>query len=164
MMQRSSRLAAALLAACLCAGAGVADGTWLGTSYCQANPNSTGSGALMAMFGPDHLGSGAVFLDDSVILSAGPVPDFTVGLFIYGQLEAQLPFGEGFLCITGQVSRLPATVARGFGGSVLNQGIVFEEHPEFAPGDWKVQAWYRDSAGGPSGFNLSDGLSFHMGN
>ena len=23
---------------------------------------------------------------------------------------------------------------------------------------WNFQAWYRDPAGGPSGFNLSDGL------
>lgn len=163
MIHRTMRLAGAALAATLMAGLALADGTWLGTSYCQANPNSTGQPALIAMFGPDNAGSGAVFLDDVVILRAGPVPQGTVGMFIYGQQETQTPFGDGYLCITGQVNRLPVTSARGSFDSTFVQPIVFSDHEGFHMGDWKLQAWYRDSAGGPSGFNLTDGLAFLIG-
>ena len=132
-----SRLVRLVLVGPLLAGTLRADGTWLGSSYCLANPNSTGAPTAIGLFGPDHAGTGALYLDDPVVLSAGPVPEATVGLFLAGQLAAQVPFGQGYLCIGGPVHRLPVT---GGSGSVLSASLVFDQHPAFAPGDWKLQA------------------------
>jgi hypothetical protein len=144
------------------AGAALADGTWLGTSYCTSTPNSTGGAAAMGVFGPDHGGTGLVFMDDPVVLSASPVPAGCVGLFLFGQAPAQVPFGEGFLCVSPPLHRLPPTVAVGFGAGTLEQSLTFSRNPAFAPGTWYLQAWFRDPPGGPTGHNSSDGIELEI--
>ncbi len=127
--------------------------------YCQAAPNSVGNGALMASNGET-----SVSANQFEIRAFAAVPD-EFGLFFYGPNEIQLPFGEGFRCVGGGAFRLdpPAPVSA---GGQLARPVDLTAPPANAgpgqvfPGDiWKFQLWYRDPAGGPAGFNLSDGLS-----
>lgn len=137
-----------------------ADGTSLGENYCPATVNSSGAAAKQTVFGPNHGGSGQVFLDDPVLLGAAPVPRGTIGLFIYGPSQGQLPFGDGVLCLSSPTQRLPALTSTG--GGQLAQNITFSSQLGFAPGPWNFQAWFRDPNGGPAGFNLSNGLSLTL--
>lgn len=146
----------ALIAAALLAPLLHADGTFLGTNYCQATVNSSGAPAHMTVFGPNHAGSGAVFMDDQVILGSGPVPRQGLGLFLYASSPTQVPFGDGNLCLAGSIKRLPLLHSSQFGQ--FQQGLTFADTPGFAPGTWYFQSWFRDPSGGPAGFNLSDGI------
>jgi len=135
----------------------------LASVFCMAAPNSTGQGAEIAMSGSTSL------VANDLVLSAGPVPAGQPGIFFYGQSETQVPFGNGFRCIgtsgPGTIFRLYPFVTPDVLGDLIypvdNQVV-----PGGAPGaqltagaTWKFQAWYRDSAAGGAGFNLSDGLS-----
>jgi len=153
-MKRSPLLPAALLA---CAGLALADGTHLGTNYCTSTPNSGGGAASIEVFGPDYGGTGQVFLDDAVVISAFPLPPETVGLFLYATQPAQLPFGDGFLCVAGQVQRMPAHTSLASG--LIYDSVTLGDLPGLTAGTWHFQAWFRDVAGGPAGFNLSDGIA-----
>jgi hypothetical protein len=156
MLRFPSFLAAALV----CAGLALADGTHLGTNYCSATVNSSGGAAAMSIFGPDHQGSGEVFLDDSVVISAYPLPRQSLGLFLYGTQPDRVPFGEGTLCVAGQVHRSAAHSASALG--MIFESATLGDLPGLTPGLWHLQAWFRDSAGGPAGFNLSDGIALEV--
>jgi hypothetical protein len=59
------------------------------------------------------------------------------------------------------VKRLfPFVVADAYGRLFLDVDNTHPVHsPQFQTGlTWNFQAWYRDPAGGASGYNLSDGL------
>jgi hypothetical protein len=154
------RLLSFLAAALACAGLALADGTHLGTNYCSSTVNSSGGAAAMSVFGPDHNGSGEVFLDDAVVISAFPVPRASLGLFLYGTQPDSVPFGEGTLCVGGQVHRSAAHSASATG--LIFESTVLSDLPGLTPGLWHFQAWFRDPAGGPAGFNLSDGIALQV--
>ena len=87
-------------------------------------------------------------------LSAGPVPN-DVGLFFYGPGQAQVPFGNGFRCVSGLIVRLnpPGPATNNTANRALDlaaQGI--------GVGSVFFQYWYRDPQGGGALFNLSDGV------
>jgi hypothetical protein len=122
----------------------------LGTSYCQATPNSTGAPALLGASG-----SASIASNDFTLL-CGPVPN-QPGIYFHGPQAVELPFGDGFRCVGGQVVRLDPPVP-----GVGNQSAraVDLAAQGFTPGQTvRFQLWYRDPAMGLSGFNLSDGLS-----
>ena len=83
MRARSLRISLSLAAL---TAAALADGTWLGTSTCTSAPNSTGQAAEMGIFGPDHAGSGLVYMNDPVVLYAHYVPSDSLGLFFFGPM------------------------------------------------------------------------------
>ena len=124
----------------------------IGDSYCTAAVNSTGSGAEIEANGSVSLAS------DNLDLTAGPVPN-QPGLFFYGPGQTQVPFGNGFRCITGPFVRLPIVFAS---SSELFHDVDLGNLPsggQINPGDtWNFQAWYRDPMGGGAAFNLSDGV------
>ncbi|MEL6714045.1 MAG: hypothetical protein AAFP86_09740, partial [Planctomycetota bacterium] len=97
---------------------------------------------------------------DFELVALESVP-FTFGIFFYGPDATDLPFGEGRLCVGGSIVRLlPAVAATAFGDAV--RPIDFQLPPTvglIAGSTWRFQYWYRDAAGGPSGFNTSDGLA-----
>ncbi|HVS17620.1 MAG TPA: hypothetical protein VMT18_03385 [Planctomycetota bacterium] len=155
-----SRFPSFLAAALACAGLALADGTYLGTNYCSATVNSSGGAAAMSIFGPDYQGSGEVFLDDSVVISAYPLPRESLGLFLYGTLPNRVPFGQGSLCVGGRVHRTRVHAASSFGW--IFESVTLGDLPGLTPGLWHFQAWFRDSAGGPAGFNLSDGIALEI--
>ena len=86
------------------------------------------------------------------------------GIFFYGPFQAQLPFGNGFVCVGGSVNRvLPALISDAIGTVRLDVDLTkppFNSGPgQIVPGStWNFQYWYRDPAGFPTTFNLSDAV------
>ena len=79
-------------------------------------------------------------------------------------MEIQIPFGDGFRCVGGNIFRLnPPQLIDSNGES--SRLVDFTQPPagsgagKIEPGStWKFQHWYRDPGFGSSGFNLSDAL------
>jgi hypothetical protein len=125
-------------------------------SHCSSLANSTGGSALISTSGSPSLGA------NDLVLQAGPVPNQT-GLFFFGPSAQQVPFGNGLLCITGGLSRLPASSAQ---NGILEHGVNYSLAPAtlLQPGTtWSFQAWYRDTAAGGSLFNTSDAVRVTFG-
>jgi len=129
-----------------------------GMNYCTASPNSVGAGANISF-----TGSTSVAANDLTLVTTGG-PASQPGLYYYGQFQIDVAFGEGRRCVGGSTWRLnPPAFSDGsgtftrfadnsampmsVGAGMVGAGSVFN-----------FQLWYRDPAGGPSGFNLSDGL------
>lgn len=130
-------------------------------NFCSANPNSTGSPALIWSNGQ------CAVPDNSLHLFAGPVPG-NFGLFFFSDSVrnggAGVPFGGGLLCIGGssQIFRLPVTKAS---GNQLDHPLDLTTSPgtNIVEGStWYFQAWYRDLNGATSTYNTSDGLEVHF--
>jgi len=124
-----------------------------GFNYCEATPNSVGVATGISGSGDPSIGQ------HDLQLRAAPVPP-TPGLFFFGPNRIQVPFGDGYRCVGGQVFRLAPQVAQ---NGVLQAdllGAASTHAAHFTPGsEWNFQAWYRDPQAGQSGFNLSDGYS-----
>ena len=129
------------------------------SNYCATATNSVGSGATMS-----YLGSVGIATNDFELRVVDAVPGQN-GIFFYGSAQGQVPFGEGNLCVSGQVFRLnPPLVVNNNG--TKKRLLDFTAPPaDSGPGailsssTWNFQFWYRDPAGGGSNFNLSDGLA-----
>jgi hypothetical protein len=131
------------------------------TNYCVGAQNSVGSGAVMA-------GRGVPSISQNYFkVTADFAPPGQFGLFYYGPVPVQTPFGDGYRCVgagsSGTFRLNPPVVidATGFAHRLLD----FTQPPEGSgPGKievgstWYFQFWYRDPAFGGSGFNLSNGL------
>jgi hypothetical protein len=128
-----------------------------GTSYCTSTVNSSGQAATIAISG-----SLSIAANDSALHVVG-APSGRPGLFIYGAAAAQLPFGDGWLCISpfspGLVRLPPTTViaADGTAQYALDFGQLTKA-PITAGSTWHFQFWFRDPAAGQFGANLSDGV------
>jgi len=72
----------------------------VGENVCIATPSSTGAPASMSAFGSDRARPG-----DALTLTAEPVPD-QVGIFFFGSSAREVPFGHGYLCVGGGVTRM----------------------------------------------------------
>jgi choice-of-anchor B domain-containing protein len=131
-------------------------------NYCVSTPNSFGDGAVMGSSGS------LVVADNDFRLTAGGAIPGQGGFFYYGAAEAAVPFGEGVRCVApggAGISRLLPLVQPD-GSGFAERPVDFSVPPASSgPGaivsgsTWKFQFWYRDPAGGGTGFNLSDGLS-----
>ncbi|MFT4540366.1 MAG: choice-of-anchor B domain-containing protein [Planctomycetota bacterium] len=139
--------------------------TCVNTNYCVTTPNSAGPGALMS-----YGGSTSLSADDLVLDVSGSVPG-QHGIFFYGPDQTQSPFGDGSICVgpgaLGLFRLEPAVLVDGSG----NAGwMVDYSSPPASTGPgalivgstWNFQFWYRDPAGGPGGFNLTDGISLQF--
>jgi hypothetical protein len=135
------------------------NGSPSGTStYCVAAPNSVGPGA--------HIGSSGstVIALNNLTLTCNGLPPGTNGLWFYGPNAAQVPFGNGFRCVTGTVFRLGPPQTSSAGGTVARALDLTVPPASSGPGailaasTWRFQLWYRNPAAGGAGFNLSDGL------
>ena len=91
-------------------------------------------------------------------LVANRVPRGQPGIFYYGSQTAQVPFGNGVRCVSGQIYRLPVVFSQM--GSLSYQ-IDFNSLQGAgaitAGSSWNFQAWYRDPDAGGAAFNLSNG-------
>lgn len=132
----------------------VVDGP-VGTTYCTANNNSTGSPA--SIFG---IGSSTV-TDNNFTLGALDLPAGTPGLFFFGPNQVQAPFGDGFRCVGGSIQRLQPPLFGSASGTV-SRTVDLTASPAAgtltAGSTYYFQYWYRDPSGGTAGFNLSNGL------
>ena len=122
------------------------------TSFCNAQPNSTGVAASMSAAGSGSLSA------NLLSLRVESMPDQT-GVVFFGASQTQVPFGNGVRCVARPWFRLPAAQAQ---GGVLTTTVDLSVDPgaeQIAPGSrWSFQTWYLDPAAGGAGFNLSDGV------
>ena len=123
-------------------------GGW--TNYCTSTPNSTGAAAVIGGVGSN------LVADDSFQVFSGPIPSGGLGIFFVGDDDQEVPFGNGFLCVSPPVTRLGVAQADPLGFASKNVSPV---NLGYAPLDVAhFQYWYRNPAGGGAQFNLSDGL------
>lgn len=130
------------------------DGCDAPLAYCEGGVNSTGQSAAIG-----HAGSTSVGANDFTLTATG-CPPGEFGLFFLGQGRTKKVLGDGYLCVSGPLTRLPVvqtdaagtvsytldlTGAPGVGGAID------------AGETWDFQLWYRDPGFG-AGFNLTDGL------
>ena len=127
--------------------------TFVGTSYCSAAPNTTGLGAELLALGSVQLAS------DDLELTAVQLPPNQPGVFFMGDVQISLPFGDGFRCAGGSVSRFNPPLASTLAGAVSLRVEVGATAVFQVGTTWNFQYWYRDPGGLLSNFNLTDGLS-----
>lgn len=130
-------------------------GLVLTVRYCTAASNSAGPGAQL-----DHSGSLSVGENDFSLRVSG-CPQYHFGLFYYGSQDIEVPFGDGFRCVGGEVFRLGIANTGPMG--VASWALDLDNPPQptgqITPGShWNFQFWYRDTPAFMSGFNLSDAL------
>lgn len=124
----------------------------LGGRYCGVGPNSSGAAARIQV-------SGSIDVpDNGMILRASPVPNNTLGLFFFGSGIANQPFGNGRLCISGQINRLPVIQANGNNFAQLVDFTSGNGTAITTGSTWHFQCWFRDVPAGGSNFDLSDGM------
>ena len=125
----------------------------VGETYCVAKANSLGCAATIDAVGTSSLASNFLLLQTSC------VPN-NVFIYFYAQTEIQVPFGDGYLCAGGQLTRiLPGAFAS---GGVAEKLVNLPAVGITTPGVRRFQCWYRDPTGGPAGFNTSNALSIEF--
>lgn len=96
-------------------------------------------------------------------LQAWGVPDGP-GIFFFGTNQTQVPFGNGFLCVTGNIKRLPPVFSS---NHVLTYTMDWN-HPNAAfltaGSTWNFQAWYRDVPAGGAQFDTSNAVQVSFQN
>jgi len=123
-------------------------GATLGEPHCTATPNSSGCPASITALGETSVSA------NDLTLIATPVPDQPF-IFFFGPNRIQVPFGNGFLCAGGGLTRiLPPGAA--LGGGALR--AVDLPSVGLLPGPHSFQCWFRDPAGGGAAFNTSDAV------
>ncbi|MDP6518623.1 MAG: aryl-sulfate sulfotransferase [Planctomycetota bacterium] len=131
------------------------------TTYCSTAPNSAGSGALIGSSGSTNISVG------DFALSVTDAPANTPGIFYFGTGQASVPFGDGFRCATGTLSRLSVLFTDASGSGIYPLDFTDASSPagSLSAGDTRYfQFWFRDNAFGGVGYNLSDGLSVTLCN
>lgn len=129
----------------------------VGTPYCTAVPNSSGSSAELR-----GAGSNAV-PDNDIVLTIRGTEAGSFGILFYGTQQNQSPLGQGTLCVGGSIFRVPPTLQSDAGGTVstaldLTQGSLASGAGAAAAGaSLYFQYWFRDLSS--TGFGLSDGLT-----
>ncbi|MEM8710142.1 MAG: S8 family serine peptidase [Planctomycetota bacterium] len=122
----------------------------VGTTYCQAAPNSTG-------FPSNIRGEGsATVADNDFTLITDSLPASSFGIYFFGPDQVQVPAQNGFRCVGGNLLRiLPATQADASG--VATQAVdltVPALASSIVPGvTMNFQLWHRDSTGVGSNFS-----------
>lgn len=123
-------------------------------NYCPLTPNSSTSGAIIDAQGSTDVGQ------NSLTLTVSNANANNFGLFFYGQGRAQVPVGNGNVCIAGNFTRLPAvaTDAAGFASYALDFPSL--PAPIVNGETWNFQFWLRDVGG--AGVNFSNGLEIQF--
>lgn len=122
----------------------------VGVNYCVATANSSGQAATISASGSASLAA------NNFELTATGLPNNRPFLFLHGATQAQLPFGNGYLCVGTGVGRIQpgGSAAGGVAQTLVNlpaAGIT-------APGVRNFQCWFRDAAAGGAFTNTSDAI------
>lgn len=132
------------------------------TRECEGGLNSISEESSLNLYGTGSI-TGTL-----TRLMADGLPPNQFGLFFYGQGPIQNPFGDGFLCVSQSVTRLPDILLSSVGGRAW-MDLDFGAAPlNSGPGQvlsgstWSFQYWYRDPAAGGAGFNTSDALAIEF--
>ena len=134
----------------------------LGTNYCTAQPNSTGSAAAISATGS------ATAADNDVTLHATGVPPMQFGIFITSETQAATPLASGTLCVGGNIVRFqgPGQIRQADANGEYSLQIDTTALPAgvptpILPGEtWNFTTWFRDldpMVGNTA--NFSDGVS-----
>jgi hypothetical protein len=125
------------------------------SNYCQTSPNSVGSGATMSFAGQNFVAQ------NNFDLYAYGLPPNKLGVFFYGQNQANVPYGNGRRCVGNPFFRLPSQVSNDFGDLFYHLDLTtLPSGGQILPGQtWNFAAYYRDPAAGGANFNATDGLS-----
>jgi len=128
----------------------------LGTNYCTSTPTSVGASSVI-----HGLGSASI-ADSLLTLSANNLPDGQPGIFIAGPSPAQVPFFNGFLCVSPTGLQRFVTVNAPT-GNIVSEVVDFSSSTpgglSVVPGQpYYFQRWNRDPAAGGGNANFSDGL------
>jgi hypothetical protein len=119
--------------------------------YCQGGYNSTGFPANITF-----TGNGSLTLNNLNLVAITCPPNVT-GLYLYGDGQQQIPFGNGYLCILSNLHRLPVITTNNFGDGAYHPDLL--AIPGAGPGVAKnFQFYYRDPQGGGALFNTTDAL------
>ncbi len=125
----------------------------IGTEYCTANPNATGSPAHISGSGSARSSAG------DLTLTSAPVPN-QISIFFHGEDQSLQPFGEGFLCTTGGIVRGSAVMAVGIVASYTYDNSDTEHSlAGFVGSTRNFQHWFRDPLGGGASSNTSNAIS-----
>ncbi len=124
-------------------------------AYCQAGTNSTGGPATLTWSGTTSIRA------NDFALGASGNPPSALGRFFMGRFPAEEPFGDGWLCVAGQVVQYPMQRADAAGAARM---AIDNRRPpalgRLLPStSWYFQWWYRDPLSTGFGFNLSAGLA-----
>ena len=94
-------------------------------------------------------------------LYAYGLPSNKLGVFFYGQTQANLPYGNGRRCVGNPFFRLPAQTSNDFGDLFYHLDLTtLPSGGQITAGQtWNFAAYYRDPAAGGANFNATDGLS-----
>jgi hypothetical protein len=133
-----------------------AEGGSLGTKYCVANNNSTGSPADIAASGSASSAAG------DLTLTSAPVPNQN-GIFFHGDNQVSIPFGNGFMCTSTGVVRGNVVLASGNSASYTydNSGPK-RSLSAFISTTRNFQHWTRDPMGGGAQHNTSNAISIDI--
>ncbi|MEM6569520.1 MAG: hypothetical protein AAF957_13990 [Planctomycetota bacterium] len=136
----------------------------VGTNYCMANPNSSGSTSSMSGIGTDLASA------NNLTLQADNVPTNAFGFFLTSQTQgfAMNPGGsQGNICLAGSIGRYvgPGQIQQAGANGLIDLRLDLTMIPQpngfvaaMAGQTWNFQAWYRDSVMGSATSNFSDGL------
>jgi hypothetical protein len=136
----------------------------VGTSYCMANPNSTGVPSLLTGLGSDLVAS------NSLTLECSSMPPGSFAFFLTSQTQgfASNPGGsDGNLCLGGAIGRYvgPGQIQQAGAAGTVSLALDLNQIPSptgfvaASAGDtWNFQTWFRDS--NPQGQAVSN---FSMG-
>jgi hypothetical protein len=136
----------------------------LGTNYCTANNNSTGTTGVMRATGS------AVVATNNVLLNASSLPLNSFGFFLTSRTQGFVanPGGSsGNLCIGGGIGRFvgPGQIQNSGSLGEINLAINLTAMPTpvgpvaaVAGETWNFQAWHRDAIGGTATSNFTNGL------
>ena len=124
------------------------------TSYCSANPNSTGVPASIQSTGTPS------FATNNFVLAGLDLPASSACAFFHGtgRVDPPVPFGNGLRCVGGTQQRLGTLGANG--GTVIQfQDLTAPEYAGVQPGSVRrYQLLYRDPAAGAARFNTTAAL------
>jgi hypothetical protein len=126
-----------------------------GETYCIGAVNSTGHGAGMGWQGSTSLAA------NDLVLTAQGCPAGNSGLFFVGAYQTQIPFGAGYLCITGPQRFLPVLTTSAAGTAAYAVDFTDPNSPAAhitAGSQWNFQFWYRDPLLVGQTFNFSNAL------
>ena len=122
----------------------------LGTNYCTALPNQSGTIASISATGSAQAST------ENLTFHVEDANPSTPGIFFLGYAPTQVPLSNGNLCVTGGTARMrPPLVTDGTGSA--SRPVDFNEpYSTHIVGGVTLyfQFWYRDQGGS----NLSDGL------
>jgi hypothetical protein len=123
-------------------------------SFCPATANSSGVAGTLAIEGCDSCSGRELTLD------VHSLPPSVLAVPFFGTEVAPVPFGDGFRCVGGRLSRFPSEVASAAGDLAHEVDFDAPAASRLAPGTtWSFQVLYRDPGSAGARINLTNAVA-----